>query len=720
MIFTFTLQNLLSLFLFGIALFYAVVTWSRRPVPGAIAFSLFLFAISGWILLRVLGMAVQTLEHKYIFALLMYIFVSVAIISWFIFALDYSGNKIWRNKIVLIVLGAFSAAGFLLEVTYPWHGLDWLNVFKMQVGVNSVLLFNRNLISLILQVFMVSVVLIGWIALIRYAAQGKGVLKKQIGGLLAGTLFAATAGVLVFTGVTRTLSLDIIPPALFIAASLYASSLFRYHFMDMVPVAKTLLMDVIPYGVVVLDRNIIISDFNQAFLEIIKMTRQDIAGAALWMVWPRLEKSLRSLPWDNSLDVLHNNGRHYEVSQVKLTDKYGGYLGRMVIIRDVSEREKIERSIRESEARYAQLVEQSNEGVTIVQDGKIKFGNRKVREFSGLSASELVDKNVLDLVAASDREIVEERHHSRVRGETEASMYEMKVLVSGGHEKEVSISIGAIEYEGKPAFIVTMRDISESKQFQKKLEKLYEQEKKLRASLQEEIENRSKYTRALGHELNTPLTSILASGELLEDEIEDKKLMTLVKNLRMASNDLKKRIEELIELARGETGLLKINALPLEIGELLREVGGEMEPLIRSKGLNIKIEMGEVPVVLGDRSRLKQVVLNLIGNALQYTRRGEIEIGAEVKGEDVEVRVKDSGREVDEDKLDEMFDPYHRKHSGDQKPSGLGVGLALSKMIVESHGGKINMERLPERGNLFTFTVPLYSKNKMLSELINE
>jgi PAS domain-containing protein len=84
--------------------------------------------------------------------------------------------------------------------------------------------------------------------------------------------------------------------------------------MDMVPVAKTLLMDVIPYGVVVLDRNIIISDFNQAFLEIIKMTRQDIAGAALWMVWPRLEKSLRSLPWDNSLDVLHNNGRHYEVS----------------------------------------------------------------------------------------------------------------------------------------------------------------------------------------------------------------------------------------------------------------------------------------------------------------------------------------------------------------------------------------------------------------------
>jgi hypothetical protein len=77
MIFTFTLQNLLSLFLFGIALFYAVVTWSRRPVPGAIAFSLFLFAISGWILLRVLGMAVQTLEHKYIFALLMYIFVYV-------------------------------------------------------------------------------------------------------------------------------------------------------------------------------------------------------------------------------------------------------------------------------------------------------------------------------------------------------------------------------------------------------------------------------------------------------------------------------------------------------------------------------------------------------------------------------------------------------------------------------------------------------------------
>jgi signal transduction histidine kinase len=293
---------------------------------------------------------------------------------------------------------------------------------------------------------------------------------------------------------------------------------------------------------------------------------------------------------------------------------------------------------------------------------------------------------------------------------TPPEIVEMNFRHKNGNICNVEISLGKIDYQGAEAMLISVRDITERKQTQKKLEKLYEQERKLRASLQEEIEKRSKYTRALVHELNTPLTAILASGELLESEIEDETLMALVKNIRRSSNNLKQRIEELIELARGEIGLLKINAVPLKIRELLQEIGSEMEPLARHKGLEFKVETGELPEVKGDHERLKQVVLNLVSNALKYTQQGKIEIGAEVKGATVEVRVQDSGRGIGEDEMENLFDPYRRKGNEGQELSGLGIGLALSKMIVESHGGKISVESQKDKGSIFRFTVPILHK----------
>jgi signal transduction histidine kinase len=211
------------------------------------------------------------------------------------------------------------------------------------------------------------------------------------------------------------------------------------------------------------------------------------------------------------------------------------------------------------------------------------------------------------------------------------------------------------------------------------------------------------------HELRTPLTSILASGELLEAEIKDSILLALVRNIRRASLNLEQRINELIELARGEIGMLKINARPLDMEQLLRDIISEMSPIATAKGLLLVSEIGNLPLVMGDRSRLRQVMSNLLSNAIKFTLKGVVSVTAASEGsERVLVQVKDTGKGIDKEQIEDLFDPYRRKVNAGQELGGLGIGLALTKMFVELHGGKIRVESQPESGTVFSFTIPVY------------
>ena len=204
----------------------------------------------------------------------------------------------------------------------------------------------------------------------------------------------------------------------------------------------------------------------------------------------------------------------------------------------------------------------------------------------------------------------------------------MRLKRKDGDEIGAEISVGDIRYEGQIAGIVTLRDITERKSTQKRLQSIYFEERRLRNSLQEEIDKRSKYTRALVHELKTPLTSILASSELLESEIRDEVHAALVKNIRRASLNLEQRISELLELARGEIGLLKINPMPLDLTGLLREILSETAPVAEAKNLLLISDISQLPLVFADRNRLRQVVNNLLTNAIKFTNKGTIAVVA--------------------------------------------------------------------------------------------
>jgi PAS domain S-box-containing protein len=255
--------------------------------------------------------------------------------------------------------------------------------------------------------------------------------------------------------------------------------------------------------------------------------------------------------------------------------------------------------------------------------------------------------------------------------------------------------------------LVIFRDISQIKKAQQRIEMLYDKEHALRGSLEEEINKRSQYSRAIVHELRAPLTSIKASSDILEEQLKEPFQQKLLQNIRRASLNLEQRVNELFDLARGELGLLKIEPAPFDMCRLIQDTAAEMEPVAAAKSLLLRTEVAapELPVN-ADRSRLKQVINNLLGNALKFTDRGEIVIKAgPLDAGHLVVRVEDTGCGMERAELDNLFDPYRRKPREGGR-SGLGIGLALSKIFVELHQGKIWAESTPGKGTAISFTIP--------------
>jgi signal transduction histidine kinase len=261
--------------------------------------------------------------------------------------------------------------------------------------------------------------------------------------------------------------------------------------------------------------------------------------------------------------------------------------------------------------------------------------------------------------------------------------------------------------------LVMLRDISALKKAHLDIEALYDQEHKLRGSLEEEINKRSQYSRAIVHELRTPLTSIIASSDLLEGEVKDPVQLKLVQNILRSSLNLAQRVNELFELARGELGLIKINPVSFDINVLIQELTSELGPVAAGKGVLLKAEISpDELTVVADRDRLRQVIVNLLSNAVKFTNQGEIILRARpYEPGFILVQVEDTGCGIDPEQLNNLFDPYRRK-SKEEGPPGLGLGLALSKILVELHQGKIWAESEAGKGAIISFIVPVKAEVK--------
>ncbi len=245
------------------------------------------------------------------------------------------------------------------------------------------------------------------------------------------------------------------------------------------------------------------------------------------------------------------------------------------------------------------------------------------------------------------------------------------------------------------------------------LQELYQNEKGLRQELEDEINKRVEFTRALVHELKTPLTPVLASSELLTQQLKDKPLRGLAQNINQGASNLNQRIDELLDLARGEVGLLHLNSEPVDAGQLLKEIVNSVRPVASRNSQKLTVELPpSLPTIHADAERFQQIVLNLMSNAFKFTPSGgEITLRAKKDGVNLIVEVQDTGCGISKEEQKELFEPYHRMVNDRQRLSGLGLGLSLAKKLVELHGGTIGVKSRKGKGSKFCFSIPLEAAN---------
>ena len=366
-------------------------------------------------------------------------------------------------------------------------------------------------------------------------------------------------------------------------------------------------------------------------------------------------------------------------------------------------------SRKEDESEVLRIIRSSTPiGLFITQDGQFKFVNEAFFKDTGMLAGDLVGQQSMRFVHPEDRAMVRENAIRMLKGQR-STPYRYRFVGTDGKVRRMLEGVASIQYLGKRAVLGHSTDITEAENAREKLQEAFERERKLRQEIEAELERRVFFARALVHELKTPLTPILASSELLASELKQEPFLSLAQNIHRGASNLNRRIDELLDLARVEIGMLQINVSTVDASALLRSIAEEMRPMMASNGQTMVISVPDsLPPVTADQERLRQVVLNLMINASKFTPEGgKITLRARTQDRDLVVEVEDTGTGISREQQKELFQPY-RSHASDKEHlSGLGIGLALCKYIVELHGGKIWVKSELGKGSTFSFSIRL-------------
>ena len=265
----------------------------------------------------------------------------------------------------------------------------------------------------------------------------------------------------------------------------------------------------------------------------------------------------------------------------------------------------------------------------------------------------------------------------------------------------------------EPLCIVILQNITETKLAEKKLKHSISQ-------AQEANKAKDNFVAKLSHEIRTPLNAISGFTEQLEQTRLTKKQADYTSIIMNASKHLLSIVDDILVLSKIESGQIDHDLSPLSIDEVLKEIDDVLNIRYRAKNLDFRIicDLACDELLLGEPSKLRQVLINLANNAIKFTREGSILIKCCLIGntqtqQTIEFEVTDTGVGIDADEIKNIFKPFHQvDFSIGRKYAGCGLGLTISKELVESMGGKIDVESTPGKGSTFRFTLRLKKAGK--------
>jgi PAS domain S-box-containing protein len=396
-------------------------------------------------------------------------------------------------------------------------------------------------------------------------------------------------------------------------------------------------------------------------------------------------------------------------------------------LEDITERKRAEEALQESEEFNRSLVENLPDIIAIYDNkGIVRFANRAGLNILGSPLSKVVGKPILSFVTDDQRKDMEMKMSARLSG-AQLTPYEIDIRTGSGEIIPVLLQGVPISYRKEPAVLLLMTNITERKQAEQRLvEAHHDLERKVaerthelseaNLHLQDLDRLKSLFIASMSHELRTPLNSIIGftgimiKGMAGEINAEQKKQLGMVQD---SARHLLALINDVIDISKIEAGKIEAGVSTFNLADVINDVRNTFGQAAQDLGLVLNMEIPGPIAVTSDERRIKQIIMNLVSNAIKFTDTGRVDVTVKQKGVVVEISVRDTGIGIGKEDLEGLFRPFVRVVVPGRLTEGTGLGLYLSRKIARFLGGDIMAESERDNGSVFTFTFPVtYEKQE--------
>jgi PAS domain S-box-containing protein len=694
---------------------WMAITILLRRSETNIALAGLALAIMLWTFGYALEIAGADLATKVIWGQFQYIGIAGVPFAWLVFAYNHShpGKQMSLRTLLLLAVVPLITVGMVF--TNQWHALIWRETHLSQAGAFTVLGVTHGPWFWIHSIYSYGLNLAGAIIIFRFLGSKSGLYRGQTITLIIAVLVPWLGNILYISGADPIQYLDLTPFAFTVTLIAVTWSIYGFRLIGITPLARDFVIEEMTDGMIVIDGQNRISDINPAALQLLGLSYKGSIGLEAQEVfkqWPflqeRIGKAVESL--DEFTLGKDAAERLFEIFSSPLVNRRKNILGQVITFREITERKRADEQLRQ----LSRAVEASPVSIIITDtQASIQYINPKFSEVTGYTKEEVLGKN--PRILKTDQTPPET--HRKLWETITAGQEWRGDLCNRKKNGEIfweSASISPIfDAAGQIASYVAIKeDFTERK-------KVGEKFAIVRDQAVEANQLKSQLLANVSSGLLPPAHGILELAQQLQNPalgslgMEQKNILAQVIERSEYLNSL---VDDLFDEVQLEARTLRLRQDSISPAAILEQVGTRMSSLAHSKAISFATTLakGTPERVQGDERRLKQILTNLVANAIQNTKTGNVSIRIfSSGGENWAIQITDTGSGIPANELKSIFEPF-RQQKNTRKDENLctGLGLAISKQLVDLMGGSITVDNEIEQGNTFTVLLPVAMKEK--------